>query len=213
MKIELFVNNPFRENTIVLYDETGEAAIVDCGCYTPEEETAVAAFFREQGLTPVALLNTHLHIDHILGNRFAEERFGLLSRAAKEDEYLLACVPEHALRFGMKGVNEPPVLGGYLKDGDTVAFGHTELRVIATPGHTPGGLCFYHEAGRLLLSGDTLFAGSIGRTDLPGGDTGQLLDAIRTKLFVLDEKTQVIPGHGQATTIGREKSSNPFVRP
>ncbi len=213
MKIELFVNNPFRESTILLYDETGEAAIVDCGCYTLAEEEVLSAFLREQGLTPVVLLNTHLHIDHILGNRFVKERFGLLSRAAKEDEYLLACVPEHAVRFGMKGVSAPPALGSYLKEGDMVAFGHTELRVIATPGHTPGGLCFYHEAEHLLLSGDTLFAGSIGRTDLPGGDTAQLLDSIRAKLFVLDEKTRVIPGHGPTTTIGREKSSNPFVRP
>lgn len=212
MKVQLFVNNPFRENTIVLYDETGEAALIDCGCFTPVERTEVQEFFREQKLTPVVLLNTHLHIDHILGNRFVEEHWGLLSQAAKEDEYLLACVPEHAVRFGMKEVSEPPALGKYLKDGERVRFGNTILQVIATPGHTPGGLCFYNKTGGLLFSGDTLFAGSIGRTDLPGGDSEQLIASIRSKLLVLADETQVIPGHGSATTIGREKSSNPYVR-
>ena len=196
MKIKVFTNNPWQENTIVLYDETGEAVIIDCGCFSKEEGQRLKSFLAENQLMPVALLNTHLHIDHIFGNNFMLDEFGLSARAHE----------------AVKGITPPPALGEYLKDGEVVKFGHSELKVIHVPGHSPGGLCFYSDKDKLLVAGDVLFQGSIGRADLPGGDMNQLLNGIREKLFVLPDDVRVIPGHGGFTTIGEEKRMNPFFQ-
>lgn len=211
MEYKIFVNNPWQENTIVLYDDSGEAAIVDCGCFNQEEEQKVKSFLAGMHLKPVLLLNTHLHPDHILGNNFMKNTYGLFTKAAREDDFLIGHAVEYASMLGISGITPPPAAGEFLKDGDVVCFGHSELQVIAVAGHSPGGLCFYSSADQLLISGDVLFAGSIGRSDLPGGDGHALVAGIRNKLFILPEEVKVIPGHGPMTTIGEEKKFNPFL--
>ncbi len=210
MEYKIFVNNPWQENTVVLYDETGEAAVVDCGCFSREEEAGLQEFLELKSLRPVLLLNTHLHPDHIFGNNFMKEVYGLSTKAAREDDFLVDGAVEVASMLGIKGIAQPPAVGEFLQGGDTVRFGQSEMVVIAVGGHSPGGLCFYSERDKLLLSGDVLFAGSIGRSDLPGGNGKDLIEGIRKKLFVLPEEVKVIPGHGPVTTIGEEKRHNPF---
>lgn len=211
MEYKVFVNNPWQENTVVLYDETGEAAVVDCGCFSREEETELREFLELKSLRPVLLLNTHLHPDHIFGNNFMKEVYELSTKAAREDNFLIDGAVEFASMLGIKGIAQPPAVGEFLKEGDIVRFGQSEMVVMAVSGHSPGGLCFYSERDKLLLSGDVLFAGSIGRSDLPGGNGRDLIEGIRKKLFVLPDDVTVIPGHGPQTTIGDEKLYNPFL--
>lgn len=210
MEVKIFVNNPFQENTILLYDETGEAVVIDCGCFDDEEREEFRNFVRGKGLKLVGLLDTHLHIDHILGNNFIKNVYGIDPQASEEDDFLNRGAISYAGMLGITGITQPPAIGTYLQEGDVIRFGDSELKVIAVPGHSPGGLCFYSESNKLLISGDALFAGSIGRTDLPGGDSKLLLKSIQTKLFTLDDDVRVIPGHGPLTTIGAEKRYNPF---
>lgn len=210
MEYKIFINNPWQENTVVLYDGSGEAAVVDCGCCSEEEERKLRDFLADGRLKPTVLLNTHLHPDHLWGNRFMLEEYGLSAKASRKDDFLLEHASEYAAMLGIRGLAAPPAVGEYLEEGDVVRFGCSELQVIAVGGHSPGGLCFYDVAGKLLLSGDVLFAGSIGRSDLPGGDGTVLIEGIRSKLLVLPDEVKVIPGHGPVTTIGKEKRFNPF---
>jgi glyoxylase-like metal-dependent hydrolase (beta-lactamase superfamily II) len=212
MEIKVFTCNPWQENTIVLHDETGEAAVIDCGCYSDGERQALRSFLAGHGLTPVLLLNTHLHVDHVFGNGFMLEEYGLRARAHRADEFLLSEIVTHAARWGTRGIEPPPAPGSYLDEGETARFGKTELIPIHVPGHSPGSLCYYIEREQLLLSGDVLFAGNIGRADLPGGDPEQLVTGIREKLLApLPGETRVLPGHGGMTTIGRERRTNPYL--
>ncbi|MDR1273297.1 MAG: MBL fold metallo-hydrolase [Odoribacteraceae bacterium] len=213
MNMKIFTCNPIEENTIVLYDDTGEAAVIDCGCLFEEERQELREFLTERHLTPVVLLNTHLHIDHIFGNGFMLDQYGLSAKAHRADEFWVTDAVTYAARLGIRGIEPPPPLGGYLDEGDVVRFGHSELLPIHVPGHSAGSLCYYSEKDKLLISGDVLFAGCIGRSDLPGGNMQQLVTGIREKLFVLPGDVRVIPGHGDATTIDRERRVNPYVRP
>jgi glyoxylase-like metal-dependent hydrolase (beta-lactamase superfamily II) len=213
MNIEIFTCNPLEENTIVLYDDTGEAAVIDCGCMGLADRLDLQEFLTDQNLTPVLLLNTHLHIDHIFGNGFMLDEYGLSAKAHRADEFWLTDAVAYAARLGIGGIEPPPPLGGYLDEGETVRFGRSELLVIHVPGHSPGSLCYYSERDKLLISGDVLFEGCIGRSDLPGGDMQQLVTGIREKLLVLPGDVRVIPGHGSDTTIDRERRHNPYVRP
>ena len=210
MQLKIFTNNPWQENTVVLYDETGEALIIDCGCFTETERQRLKNFLTEKQLTPVALLDTHLHIDHIFGNTFMLEEYGLSARAHEADAFWVEDFEQYAGMLGVRGMTPPPALGDYLHDGEIIRFGHSQLEVIHVPGHSPGGVCFYGEADKLLIAGDVLFQGSIGRADLPGGNMQQLLQGIREKLFTLPDDVTVVPGHGGNTTIGEEKRTNPF---
>lgn len=212
MEIEIFINNPWQQNTVVLYDSTGEAVIIDCGCLGDEEEGQIKSFLSEKHLKPVALLDTHLHIDHIFGNNFVKKTFGLEAQAGAADNYLIEHAVEYAAMLGITGITPPPAVGKFLNDGDVVKFGNSALKVIAVPGHSPGSLCFYSEADRLLIAGDVLFAGSVGRSDLPGGNGRQLIEGIKNKLLCLPDEVRVIPGHGPETTIGEERKHNPFLR-
>ena len=212
MYVHVFVNNAWQENTIILYDETNEAAVIDCGCFSKGECQVLQRFLLEKGLTPVLLLNTHLHIDHIFGNGFMLEQYGLSARAHRADAFWVENAGEYAAMLGIRGITPPPPLGEYIEDGERLSFGNTTLQAIHVPGHSPGSLCFYHEASQVLVTGDVLFEGSIGRADLPGGDLETLLEGIRNKLFVLPDRVRVIPGHGDQTTIGEEKRTNPFFR-
>ena len=211
MEIKIFVNNPWQENTVVLYDRTGEAVIIDCGCFSGEEERRLQDFLSQKKLKPVALLDTYLHNDHIFGNNFIKNTYGLSAQASDEDNFLVENAVEYAAMLGVTGITPPPAVGKFLKDGDRVRFGESELEVIAVGGHSPGGLCYYSSADRLLIAGDVLFAGSVGRSDLPRGNARVLIEGIRRKLLCLPDEVKVIPGHGPATTIGEEKRYNPFL--
>jgi glyoxylase-like metal-dependent hydrolase (beta-lactamase superfamily II) len=212
MKIKQIPNNPFQENTYVVWDEaTMEAAIVDCGALFPQEEAKIEAFVSDNNLKVKYILNTHLHLDHCFGNAWAAERYGILPMAHEDDETLLARMGEQARMFGLPFEVKTEKLGGYLKDDDVLMLGENEIKVIHTPGHSRGGLCFYIPSAGWLISGDSLFEGSIGRTDLEGGSHATLIKSITERLMTLPEETVVYPGHGPYTTIGDEKRMNPFL--
>jgi len=210
-KIRSFANNPYQENTYILYDETGECAIIDPGMYTAAEQNAVVNFIRDNQLKPVLLLNTHCHIDHVLGNKLVFDLYGLKPQFHHGELYILEAVPAYAPQMGIR-YELSPAPDHYLSETGTVSFGNTDLQLIFAPGHSPAHLCFYDEADNLLVGGDVLFRGSIGRTDLPGGDYDLLIRNIREKLFTLPEDCTVYPGHGPETTIGFEKKHNPFFK-
>ena len=212
MKIKQIQNNPFQENTYVVWDEASmEAAIVDCGALFPQEEAKIEAFVSDNNLKVKYILNTHLHLDHCFGNAWVAERYGILPMAHKDDETLLARMGEQARMFGLPFEVKTEKLGGYLNDNDVLMLGENRIEVIHTPGHSRGGLCFYIPSAGWLISGDSLFEGSIGRTDLEGGSHATLIKSITERLMTLPEETIVYPGHGPYTTIGDEKRMNPFL--
>lgn len=210
MQIARFTFNSFMENTYVLFDDTAECVIIDPGCFDAEEQKELAEFIHTKGLKPVKLLLTHCHIDHVLGNNFVFDRYGLRPHIHSADEFLLRAVSATAAAFGLS-VPPSPEPEASLSDGGTLKFGSTVLELIHTPGHSPGSICFYHRTSGNLIGGDVLFEASIGRTDLPGGDYDTLMRSIIHRLFLLPDATVVHPGHGDPTSIGFEKSNNPFV--
>lgn len=210
LHIQSFANNPYQENTYLLYDDSLECAFIDPGMYTAGEQNKVVDFIRENHLKPVLLLNTHCHIDHVLGNKFVFDQFGLKPQFHEGELPVLTAVPSYAPQMGIR-YEVSPVPEMYLPETGTIKFGETELKLIFAPGHSPAHLCFYAEKDAVLMGGDVLFRESIGRTDLPGGNTAQLLKNIEEKLFTLPDKVIVHPGHGPETTIGHEKVYNPFL--
>ena len=210
MNIKKFTFNPVEVNAIVLWDDTLECVIIDPACFYPQEEQKLKLFIETQNLKPVKLLNTHGHFDHLMGNRFVEKTWGLKSEIHQEDNYLVEQAPSQALMFGMT-MSKPPLPGHFFEDGEIISFGNSTLKVIYVPGHSPGGVAFYSEADQLLIAGDILFLGSVGRTDLPKGNHEQLITGIREKLMVLDPNVKVYCGHGPETIIGAEKMNNPFL--
>ena len=205
-----FVNNPYQENTYILYDETGECAIIDPGMETAAEQNVVVNFIRDNKLKPMLLLNTHCHIDHVLGNKFIFDQYGLKPRFNEGERELLDAAIAYAPAMGIR-YEASPLPDEYLPETGTVGFGNTILELIFAPGHSPAHLCFYDQTDNLLMGGDVLFKGSIGRTDLPGGSFTQLIDNIEQKLLTLPDECTVYPGHGPETTIGFEKLNNPFL--
>lgn len=211
--VKQFDFNPFAENTYVLSDETREAVIVDCGCIIERERHELSAYLEAQGLTPVRLLCTHMHFDHIIGNAFIRDTYSLHPEASRTDVEGLPSLEEQMAGLGVpprKEFETVPVTR-FLAEGDTVRFGHSELQVLSTPGHSPGSLSFYSSQDGFVLSGDALFAGSIGRTDLWGGNFRTLITSIREKLLTLPDQTIVYSGHGPATSVGQEKNENPYL--
>lgn len=211
MTITTFTFNPFSENTYILHDASKECVVIDPGCYGPQEQETLTAFIRDEGLKVVKLLNTHCHIDHVLGNKFVADTYQVMLAIHAADLPTLRAVPVYAPNYGFPDYEEV-LPATYLAAGDVVQFGQTELQVKYTPGHAPGHIVFYHEASQTVIGGDVLFQRSIGRTDLPGGDYNTLLQSIRTQLFTLPDTVTVYPGHGPSTTIGEEKKHNPFLR-
>lgn len=209
MHIYRQIFSPIEVNTYVISGEEGSCIIIDCGCYGPEEEKRLEDFLSSRGLTPVILLNTHCHLDHIFGNDFILRKYGLRSMFHPGERYNHSSSPKHALMFGLT-MEEPPEPERELTDGEMITAAGLTMEVIAVPGHSPGGVAFYIRDHSALFTGDALFAGSIGRSDLPGGNHEQLLENISSRLFVLPPDTAVYPGHGPATTIGEEIRSNPF---
>ncbi len=208
--IKAFTFSPISENTYVLYNNEGKAIIIDPGCYFPNEQETLKNFLTDNSLTPVYLLNTHCHLDHVFGNKWVHETYGLEPHLHPNEEAMLAMAPVSGERWGLPFQNYTGPLH-FLNDGDTVLLGETEIQVILAPGHSPGSICFYIPSQGDLIGGDVLFRGSIGRTDLPGGDSETLLHSIREKLWVLPDETVVYSGHGIKTTIGYEKRNNPFL--
>jgi len=209
MEIFRFVFSPIEVNTYILVDQSGDCAIIDCGCYNPNEFEELVEFIKKKNLNPVLLLNTHCHLDHIFGNKFVLDKYNLKTYCSEYDEINRNNSVQHAMLFGMQMV-DPPEPAGFITDNQIITFGKTELVALHVPGHSPGSLAFFSEKNGCVFTGDALFAGSIGRTDLPGGDYETLINSIKNKLFVLPPSTVVYPGHRNETTIEREVKSNPY---
>jgi hydroxyacylglutathione hydrolase len=209
LQVQAFPNNPFQENTYIVYQEGGDCAIIDPGMYTAAEQNAVVNFIKQHNLKPVMALATHCHIDHVLGNKFVFDQYGLIPQFHKGELPLLNDAPTRGSQFGMRYELSPPP-ETFLPETGTINLAGSELQLIFAPGHSPAHLCFYAVRENFLIAGDVLFRGSIGRTDLPGGDFKTLINNIETKLFILPDDCVVYPGHGPDTTIGYEKETNPF---
>jgi hydroxyacylglutathione hydrolase len=211
MNLHSFSFNPFQENTYLVWDDAKHCAVIDPGCYDQWERDELDDFIKKMGLTPIKLLNTHCHVDHVLGNRHVAQRYGLKLEMHRDDLPVLQAVPSYARNFGFE-TGEMVTPSVFLNDGDTVEVGELKLKIIHVPGHSPGSICFYaHESAQIIV-GDTIFQGSIGRTDLPGGNHAQLIGAIKSKLLVLPDSVTAHPGHGPKTSIGSERRQNPFLQ-
>lgn len=209
--IKSFNTNYFSENTYIVYDDTREAVLIDCGCIREEEERELTQFVDENKLTLKRYLCTHLHLDHIFGNDFVLRTYGLHPEAHKAEVEGLPSPEEQAKMFGIPLVIKNIPVEKYLVGGEVITFGHSELVTLLVPGHSPGGLAFYNKKNGYVFSGDSLFSGSIGRTDLWGGNQDVLIAAINDKLLSLPDETIVCPGHGPQTTIFNEKMNNPYL--
>ena len=210
IKIDRLVFSPIEVNTYIVSDDSGECVIIDCGCYNEDENRMLKEFLDERDLRPVALLNTHMHLDHIFGNRFIKEEYGLLTHASPLEERNRSSSVSHAIMFGLS-MNEPPVIGKEIGDREKLVFGNMAFDTIFVPGHTAGSIAFYLKDISSVITGDALFAGSIGRTDLPGGDHSTLIRSIKEGLLVLPGETKVYPGHGPATSIENERNNNSYL--
>lgn len=209
MNVKCLEFNFLPVNTYVLWDETKECAVIDPGCFYKGENEKLAEFISTNGLEVKLLLNTHLHFDHVFGNMFVEQTYGLKARANDADNPWIENLQQRLSAFGLHydGKVNPILPENVLNEGDVIMFGNTELHVLHIPGHSPGSLVFLNRKENVLFSGDVLFQNGMGRTDFPDGDGPALLKGIRTKLMTLDPATTVFPGHGPATTIGQEKTS------
>lgn len=205
------VFNDFQVNSYLVWDESGKCLLVDPAFYTREEQDALLSLIKEEGLTLEGQLNTHCHVDHILGLDFLKSEYGFPIRAHREELNIITNAPLMGDMFGwsvkpIEGIDE------FLEEGKDIPVGKHLLKVLHVPGHSPGSVAFYSEEGGFVITGDALFSGSIGRTDLPGGDYDTLIASIRKKLLTLPPKTQVLPGHGPSSSIGRERDENPFLK-
>lgn len=210
IQVQSFVCNSFGENTYILSDDSKAAVIVDPGMMNAFEQDTIVQYIKDNGLTLERLLNTHCHLDHILGNKFIFDNYGLLPECHAGEVDLLQAASGYAAAWGVP-YEMSPMPENLLPSTGTVSFGNSTLELIFAPGHSPAHLCFYSKEDNFLIGGDVLFYRSIGRTDLPGGDHELLLENIRTKLFTLPEECVVFPGHGQPTRIGDEIYKNPFL--
>ncbi len=212
LKIAKFEFSLFGINTYTVYDpKEGKCVIVDPGMINTEEENAIINFIERNNLTVTNIINTHLHVDHAVGVSFAKKRFGVPVLGHKDDEFLGKRLQMQADAFGIMEKIEDVSIDTYLKEGDIIKVGSGKLEVLHVPGHSPGSIALYDKEDDFVITGDALFQGSVGRTDLPGGNGTQLIKAIRENLLPLPDSTVVYPGHGPATTIGRERAANPFL--
>ncbi|MDD2419722.1 MAG: MBL fold metallo-hydrolase [Bacteroidales bacterium] len=211
IQIKTFYFNDLRECTYILWDQTADCVVIDPGCHSSSEKERLVRFIEENNLKPVKLLNTHGHFDHIMGNAFVAGKWGLKTYIHPQDKPHLERAVKYSEMFGYT-IEQPPLDIVEIAEGDVLEFGNSSLTVMETPGHTRGGVSFYNKEEGFVVTGDALFAGSIGRTDLPGGDYDQLMDSLLNKLVKLGDNYKVYPGHGPVTTIGQELASNPFLR-
>lgn len=208
LHVETFTFNQFQENTYIVYDEENNCVIIDPGCYEKSEQQELSDFILKKGLKPLALLNTHAHIDHVLGNAFVQRTYDLDHYLHIDDLVTLRSIESYAHVYGFTGYELSPEPTHIMQGNDTFRFGGIEFQVFFTPGHAPGHVVYYNAENNFVINGDVLFNGSFGRTDLPGGDIEILKKSIHEVMFQLPEETVVYCGHGPATTIGKEKRSN-----
>ncbi|VAX20603.1 MBL-fold metallo-hydrolase superfamily [hydrothermal vent metagenome] len=212
MNIKIFVFSPFQENTYVIWDETTkESCVIDPGCFNNSEEEELKNFIISNELTVKYLINTHCHIDHVFGNQFVKDTFSPKYLASEDDIPLLEKAVEQGKQFDLP-VKASPMPDEYLNEQNTLTLGNIKCKLLFTPGHTPGEYCIYFPSENICITGDVLFKGSIGRTDLWKGDFNILMNSIKTKLLTLPEETVIYPGHGGSSTIGNEKISNSFLQ-
>jgi glyoxylase-like metal-dependent hydrolase (beta-lactamase superfamily II) len=210
LSVQSFAFNPFQENTYVLYNEFKECIIIDPGMYNASEEAILTQYLIANQLTPKLLLNTHCHIDHILGNYFCFQKYNLITQCHVEEMQVLAIGQTTANVYELRYTDAPTPVQ-FIADNEIIKFGNDTLQALFTPGHSPGSLSFYSAENNFVISGDVLFYQSIGRSDLPGGNFKTLMQSIKMRLFTLPEETKVYSGHGPATIVGHEKVYNPFV--
>ncbi len=211
LKISLLTYNDFQENTYLITNEKNECWIVDPGMYYPNEKKRFEARISELGLVPKAIINTHAHIDHVFGVQFVKDTYGIGFGLHKQDVSVLDYAVSSAAVFGLD-FESAPVPDFFIPDNAPLTLGDDEVYVYHCPGHSPGSIVFYYAPGNWAIGGDVLFQGSIGRTDLPGGDFDTLIHSIREKLFKLPDNVVVYPGHGPSTSIENERKNNPFCR-
>lgn len=212
MKVAIFRLSLFGINTYVVYDEaTKDCAVIDPGMINDHERQAMTDFIEREGLNVTQIINTHLHIDHVAGDRFMAQKYGAGISAHKDDAPLGNSVEQQARMFGLQEDFSNIKITKPIEDGDIIKIGEGELKVIHIPGHSPGSVALYDSKDGFLIAGDIIFQGSVGRTDLPGGSHEQLISGIKNKLLCLPDSTVVYPGHGPATTVGTEKKYNPFL--
>jgi hydroxyacylglutathione hydrolase len=212
-EVHYFTFSPFAENSYILYDESKECIIIDPGCYTDAERETLNRYISDKGLNPVRLINTHCHIDHVFGNRYVSETYNLPLEIHEGEIPVLESLAMVAQMYGIPDVQQSPDPDPdkFIREGDVIEFGNSKLEVLFTPGHSPASVSFYNREDNFLIGGDVLFEGSIGRTDLPGGDYDTLMQSIRDKFMPLPDEVTVYSGHGNPTTIGRERRSNQFI--
>lgn len=210
VQIRSFTFNPFSENTYILYDEHKNALIIDPGMFTAEERNTFFGFIEKEGLQPIMLLNTHTHIDHIFGNAAVLKKFDIPFGFHKSDKPVFDAGVQTGAMYNLP-FERSPEPGFFLKEGEEVVLGSDKFKILFTPGHSPGSVCFYHEPQGFVISGDVLFQMSIGRSDFPGGNHDVLMNSIHTQLMTLPDQVKVYSGHGPETTIGMERMNNPFV--
>jgi glyoxylase-like metal-dependent hydrolase (beta-lactamase superfamily II) len=211
MTIQTFCFNAFQENTYVLYNEKKEAIIVDPGCYTQIEEKILTDFISKQALTPTLLLNTHCHLDHVFGNNFIHNTYGLTPMIHANEQIILDHFSDAAAKYGIPvEAYKGPIQ--YVEDQDIIALGKEEFKVLLTPGHSPGSICFYHEKQDFILGGDLIFKDSVGRTDFPGCNPQDLIKSIRNQILPLPDTLSIYSGHGPVTQLGRERKMNPYIQ-
>ncbi len=210
IKIHQLTFGPFSENTYLLANEEDEAIIVDPGMYYPEENSKMFDYLNAQGLKPVRLILTHAHLDHVFGVNWISNTYGLVPEVHIDDQFIYNSAVATAMNYGlaMEKLVEPTI---GLDDGSQFTFGNSVISIFQAPGHSPGSVCFYIKEENALIGGDVIFQGSIGRTDLPGGDFDTLINAIKKKVLVLPDETIIYSGHGPITTVGQERISNPFL--
>ena len=212
LKIQKYVCNMFGENTYVVWDDTRECVIIDCGAFYPEEHAAIENLIKSESLKPVHLLCTHGHIDHVMGNGFVSQTYGINPEIHAGDEYLITDLREQARSMvGMDYADYIPPVGKYLSETDVISFGSHTLEIIHTPGHTPGGIVFHCKEEKVAFTGDTLFRMSIGRTDFERGSYEEILNSLSKVIAQLPADTTVYPGHGPKTNISDELSYNPYL--
>lgn len=212
LKLDSFVFNPFNENTFIIYDEeTRECVIIDPGCVSQEEENRLYGFLDSHQLKPLMIINTHGHVDHVVGNNAVKRRFGIAVAAHPDTHPDIVQAKRQAVWLGMQPVGDIDLPDVALEDDQEIKVGNGILEVICTPGHAKGSVSLYAPVEGWVLTGDALFSRSVGRTDLPGGNFEELNESIRTRLYTLPNETEVFPGHGESTSIGEEKDFNPYV--
>lgn len=209
INIKSFVFNPFMENTYLLYDEEGQGIVIDPGCYEKYEKNELDKFIEDHNIEVQKLINTHCHIDHVFGNHHVKTKYNVPFLIHQKDLETLRSVKAYAPAYGFQNFDEVEP-EGFLKEGESIEVGKMKLDILFTPGHAPGHIVLVNEKEKICIGGDVLFQGSIGRTDLPGGDFDTLIESIHSQLFSLADDVVVYPGHGPETTIGVEKKTNPF---